>query len=332
MKAYLTLDYELFLGTRTGDVDSCLLQPMETLQQIAVENNIILNVFVDAAYLIRLRQLKSRYHKLQEDYDKVVENIKRIDKEGNYIHLHIHPQWLFSDFDGKNWLMDKNHYKLSDLPIKEQIKLITEGVKLLNSLITKPVSAFRAGGYSINNFSQLADVFFESGIRYDTSVLRGEKNKSRYQDYDYTKIPNVSSYSFDLSPIVPKTGRFVEYPISTIVVPAMKYIYLKKVRNHLINDASKMQWGNGIGIGYPGTFVEKLRMKALHLFGTKAIRASIDGLGGDNLERVFNYSINKYQGDSFVIIGHPKLITPYSLECLKDFANNHSEIDFLGIK
>lgn len=333
MKAYLTLDYELFLSDRTGDVTSCLLRPMEALSSLANVYSAHLNVFVDAAYLIRLRELGEKYPQLQRDFLDVTNNIKLLDAQGHYIQLHLHPQWLYSIFNGDNWEMDKTHYKLSDLPLEKQKSLIKEGVDLLNSFVTKPVKAYRAGGYSINNFGQLADDFWDNGIRYDTSVLRGEKTNTRYQEYNYSKIPLESSYSFETSPVLPGEGRFIEYPISTIVVTSLRYLIEKRRGKALtLNNASTEKWGNGVGIGYPGSSLEKLLIKGKHLLGEKAIRASIDGLGGSDLERVYRHCMKHYTGDAFVIIGHPKLTTPYSLKCLESFIINHPDVKFEGFK
>lgn len=332
MNAYITLDYELFLGERTGDVMSCLIRPMEELCKLAKEHGIILNVFADAAYLIRLNQLSSKWPQLHKDYEIVTDNLRMLDQQGHFIQLHLHPQWLYSNYDGEEWEMDRDHYKLSDLPFEEQQSLIIEGVNLLNALIQKPVSAYRAGGYSIKNFAQLSEVFKKMGIRYDTSVLRGEKASTKYHEFDYSNIPLMSSYSFSTTPTERNEGDFVELPISTKVVSSLKYLIEKRrTDKRICNDSSMKQWGNGVGIGYPGSSIEKLMIKLTKLIGKKAIRATIDGNGGSNLEKVYQYCLQKYSGDCFVIIGHPKLTTPFSLKCLGEFVENHPEISFTGI-
>lgn len=44
--------------------------------------------------------------------------------------------------------------------------------------------------------------------------------------------------------------------------------------------------------------------------------------------KVFLYCKSNYKGDDFVIIGHPKLITPLSIHNLEVFIANHSDIKF----
>lgn len=326
MTAYLTLDYELFMGI-SGTPEKCLIEPMDYLTAMLNKYNVKLNVFVDAAYLIRLRELKGTYEQLQKDYDLVLNQIKRLDNEGHAIQLHLHPQWLFSDFNGSNWIIDTKHYKLSDLQLDKQKRLISDSTCLLNSIVKRKVSAFRGGGYCVDSFPDLYTTFLDNGIDIDTSVLRGEQSRVIYKKYDYSKIPLMSSYpiSGDVTKLDLK-GKIKEYPISTIVVPAWKYL-LNKRANKSSPEFSSTKWGDGEGMGYKGNRLGILMKKAEMFFGKKCIRASIDGYGAD-LEKVFLYCKSNYKGDDFVIIGHPKLITPLSIHNLEVFIANHSDIKF----
>ena len=60
--------------------------------------------------------------------------------------------------------------------------------------------------------------------------------------------------------------------------------------------------------------------------GMKAIRASIEQ--SEDLEKVYDYSSKHYQGDDFVIIGHPKAISQFNIEVFERFIGNHPEIEF----
>ena len=328
MVGYITLDYELGMGKTTGTPEMCLIEPMCHLTKLTNKYGIKLNVFVDAAYLLRLRALKDKFPQLNKDYEKIITNVKELDSEGHSIQLHLHPQWLYSTYDGEKWDLDFEHYKLSDLTLEEQIKLITEGTQLLNSLITKEVTSFRAGGYSIENYSDLMEVFALNSIKIDSSVLRGEYANSKYQTYDYRSIPNKTSYFFSKNPKIEDKGNSKEYPISTVVVPSLVYLINKKSRHKEYSDIkeTKKKWGDGTGIGYAGNKMQVLLNKLKMFFGFKTIRASID-IGVD-LERVYKYSKKHYEGDEFVIIGHPKAISPFTIKVLERFIINHPEIEF----
>lgn len=329
MKGYITLDYELGMGKITGTPEKCLIEPMNYLTEMTDKYGIKLNIFVDAAYILRLIKLKEQFPILDQDLKIVTDHIRKLDAEGHSIQLHLHPQWCYSTFDGVKWILDMEHYKLSDMPFEEQKQLIKDGVAILNSLTSRKVSTFRAGGYSLNNYSELYDVFISEGITKDTSVLRGEYSKGKYQTYDYRKVPNKTSYrvSSDIK-IEDNGGNMTEYPISTIRTLSIVYLLNKWKRHYEYSDiiVPKIKWGDGQGIGYSGNKCQILLNKIKMLFGKKSIRASID-IGVD-LENVYSYSRKHYEGDNFVIIGHPKAISPFAISVLERFVINHPEIEF----
>lgn len=329
MNGYITLDYELSLGNYTGTPENCLIKPMSHLTAMTGKYGIKMNVFVDAAYLLQLRKMKDQYPVLQKDWETVAFNIKQLDAEGHAIHLHLHPQWCYSEYDGEKWILDKDHYKLSDMPLGEQKQLIVDGVNLLNSLLSKQVKAFRAGGYSIENFPELYDTFLSVGITIDSSVYRGNQVKGKYNEYDYRCVPKKTSWSFKQKHKEEnKQGGMTEFPISTIVVQAVKYLVNKRAKHSELSDIieSKQRWGDGVGLGAPGSKIQKLIRKVEMLFGNKAIRASIEE--SENLEKVFLYLTTHYEGNDFVIIGHPKNISPFSVAVLERFIINHPEIQY----
>lgn len=328
-QAYITLDYELGMGIATGTPEKCLIEPMNHLIAMTDKFGIKTNVFVDAAYLLQLRKLKDQYPQLQKDFETVTSHLRKLDSEGHAVQLHLHPQWLFSSYDGEKWLLDFDHYKLSDMLLEDQKQLIIDGVSLLNGLVSRKVKAFRAGGYSIENFSDLYDTFLTVGINIDSSVLRGEHTIGKYQTYDYRKVPSKSKWCFYYNHKEENiSGKMTEYPISTLVVPSVLYLFNKQKKHKEFEDvkSSKLKWGDGVGIGYPGNRILVLNKKIGMFFGKKSIRASID-IGVD-LEKVYNYSTSFYKGEDFVIIGHPKALSPFTIDVLEKFIKNHKELEF----
>lgn len=328
MKAFITLDYELFMGKKSGTPEKCLIEPMDNLTTMLDKYGVKLNVFVDAAYLLRVQELKDSFPALQRDFELVTEHIKKLDREGHAIQLHLHPQWSNAIFDGKVWVTNTMYYKLSDLPLAEQLQMIRDGSDLLNSLIKHNVSAYRGGGYCVDNFSELYDTFLSNGVIYDTSVLRGEKSRVHYKKFDYSRVPKLTSYRIKGDVTKPNhEGLITEYPISTIVVPAWKYLVNKKKAYTIQSDSSNVKWGDGMGAGYQGSKLSIFKKRFEMFFGNKCIRASVDG-GAMDLEKVYDYSKKHYKGDDFIVIGHPKLITPLSIHNLEVFIANHPEIEF----
>lgn len=329
MNCYITLDYELAMGDYTGTPERCLVEPMNHLTSMLDKYGIKLNIFVDAAYLLQMGKLKDKYPKLQKDYDLVTNHISRLDEEGHSIQLHLHPQWCYSSFDGGRWLLDKDHYKLQDMPLEEQKSLIHNGIGLLNTISSRKVKAFRAGGYCLENFSDLYDTFLSEGIIIDSSVVRGEHKEGKYHTYDYRGTPKKTPYRIyrdhkkeDLN------GKMLEYRLSTIELPAVLYLLNKIKKNKDLEaiNASKKIWGNGTGIGYPGSKLQILLTKLSMLFGNRSICAYIEV--GKDIEQVYNYSVKHFPNDDVVMIGHPKVLSPFSIAALELFINKHPEVNF----
>ena len=109
MDLFITLDYELFMGKKTGSVESCLLSPMNSFISMLDRYGIKATIFVDAAYLLRLSELKDKHDKLKSDFELISDHLKCLEQDGHDIQLHFHPQWIYSDYDSKQWIMDFEH-------------------------------------------------------------------------------------------------------------------------------------------------------------------------------------------------------------------------------
>lgn len=331
MDCYITYDYELCLGAKTGTPDGCLIRPMDALCEMFEKYGVKVNVFVDAAYLLRLQELKDQYIQLQEDYINVSEHIRYLSKNGHSIQLHFHPQWINAQFVNATWKLDNEHYKLSDYPIEIQKDKLLKAIGLLQSLSDNKIVAFRAGGFSIENFCELAPFFFEKGIFIDTSVLRGGFINSKFQTYDYRNIPLLSSYHFQINnKINDDEGFFKEYPISVMEVNSLIYLYYKKFKRNKLEKNfkgySNQRWNDGLGIGVSIDKNTRINNLIKRLFYKSPLYASADGSLVFFLDDVLLYSRKKYKGEEFVIIGHPKIATPRTVAALEKFIQNNQSI------
>lgn len=331
MNCYITLDYELNMG-ESGTPERCLFEPMKHLTEMLDKYGIKTNLFVDAAYLLQLLKYKDKFSQLQKDYENVTNHIKKLDADGHAIQLHLHPQWCYSTFDGNKWNLDRDHYKLSDMPISDQKKLIHEGTGLLNSLITKKVVAFRAGGYSIENFPELYDTLVSEGIKNDSSVLRGDYYNSKYQQYDYRNIPKKTHYRFRYNhKIEHEEGEMIEYPLSVKITPYVYYAFERLLlKSSVIKKSRGTAWADGKGIGYPGGKCFMIKSNIKRIFSLKACAAYMEY--GYYLEDVYKYSVNQFEGDDFVILGHPKGLSPTCIESLESFIKSHMDLDYCVFK
>ena len=316
MNIYITLDYELFLSSQTGTVANCLLKPTTALLEVLDKYGIKATFFVDAAYLLRLSQIPE----LKEDYDAVSGHVKFISEAGHSIQIHFHPQWLYSSYSDGLWSMDMEHYKMSNMSDEDINSFFVESYNLLQSLSVSRISTFRAGGYSLMDFSRYKDLFCQLGIKNDSSVLRGSCCASKYQNYDFSVIPQKSHYSFSKSIIIEDlSGCMIEYPISTFTYHGLNttvktFWGIKKTSPEMLK-----KWGDGKSVGMDhfgirDRFKAYLRM----IFDNSVVPASLDS-GAIMLREVVSDSLKIVKGDDVVIIGHPKNLNKLSmvnLECL----------------
>ena len=329
MKAYITLDYELFMGKNVGTIKNCLIDPMNALTKMLDNYGIKCNIFVDAAYLLRLYQLKNEFKQIEEQYELLTKHIQYLSKQGHAIQLHFHPQWLYSMYNN-GWKMDFEHYKISDMPKRDIETLLPQAIELLQLYSINKIDAFRAGGYSFPNEKQFLDILRRYSIQIDTSVLKGAKVESKFQTYDYLRIPSISPYNFeDNLSISNHKGFFTEYPISTIKMIGYKYWFLKRTLNRHYNTLSgSSKYGDGCGIGIPGGIFEHIKNKINRLITFSVIPATIDGVLSLYLENVYKHNYSKNYSNPFVIIGHPKNMSEKSIKIFEDFIIKHKEMEF----
>jgi hypothetical protein len=249
LNIFFTFDYELFLGINPGTIDNCLTLPMNMIISLLNNYNIKSTVFVDAAYLLRLTELSESHEVLQNDLKKIKEHIGMLHKNNHTVQMHFHPQWLYSTWESGQWIMDKEHYKLSDMDTKFALNKLNESCNLLESIIDEKIIAFRAGGYSLTTFNSYIDFFDSCGIRIDSSVLRNSVYRSMYQSYCYNNIPIKTIYNFSSDICIEdSSGIYKELSITTKAYNPV--FYLIKRGCNSVQKTSKA-YGDGIGIGIP---------------------------------------------------------------------------------
>lgn len=315
MNIYITLDYELFLNDITGDVDHCLITPTRELLKVLDRHQVKATFFVDMAYIYRLGELRGRYDSLQEDYVKVTSQVKELALRGQKIGLHLHPQWFYSNYNGREWVVDFEHYKLSDMPEMEAHEKFVTCHKLLEEIVGGKVDSFRAGGFSIQTFKAFSSILKECGITKDSTVLYKGLLLSKLHYYDYSSLNNPEVYRFTNNIIEPDTdGEITEYPISTSKMNILTYCYYR-YKNHKAR--SNNNWGNGgdLPANRRSNFVKSLISKMRFSVG---IGASIDYQSFFNLDYVYK-KYKKNGVSTVVILGHPKNLSPLSIQSLDEF-------------
>ena len=329
MNIFITLDYELFLGTKTGTPENCLIKPMDALLELATETGIYYIIFVDATYLIRLKQLMKDEPILRNHYEMVVKNIIKCVKSGHDVQLHIHPQWAYSNWDKRNrcWIMDKDHYKLSDLSINEVQELIKNAKHELDNIVGYKTSAFRAGGFCLDNFSDYKNLFLELGLTIDSSVARDQYVKSKIHYYDYRHVPVKQIYRFsDSVKNENENGAFTEISISSFSCASLYYYAI--IRKASLKYSPTLIYKDGESISDGGN---RLSYYAKKIFRRYRLLCTIDAVSSCYLEDFYSH-LNKKGYNEMVILGHPKNASDASIRNLRRFVEKHITDRFVTSK
>lgn len=319
MNIYITLDYELFFGSNSGTVEKCIIEPIEELLKITKNHGIKFTCFVDSGYLIALEKYMSSHSLLKSDYIKVTNQIKLLANQGHGIELHIHPHWEDSHYDGDKWIFDTTRYRLSHFEETEINNIITRYTKILKKISGKSPIAYRAGGWSAQPFSAIKAGLKKNHIWLDSTVYPGGKYFSKKQSFDFSTVPQYKTmYKFtdDLT-VEEKDGEFTEFPISSQKVSP--FFFWRFIIVKFLKRDKHLAFGDGSAIKMEKKNIFKLLLSFSHSV------VSIDGYKASLLNNaLINYELAAGDQGNFVLIGHPKAFTKYSLKKLKKFiANTH---------
>jgi peptidoglycan/xylan/chitin deacetylase (PgdA/CDA1 family) len=311
LRTLLTLDYEIFFGPRTGSVARCLVEPTQALLDIAARHGARLVFFVDAGYLLRLRAEMARESALRADHDAMCRQLEALVRAGHEIQLHIHPHWEDATWrDG--WRLEGTRFALHSFAEPEIAGIVRRYAAVLREIAGPDAArAYRAGGWVIQPFRKLRAALLDAGVRIDSTVYAGGRSQGEIQPYDFRGTPGRSRWRFDTDPLVEDPeGPFLEVPIaSRRVGPAFfwRFALAKK-----LGGARHRAFGDGRAI--PMGRADMIRRLCL----PSASVVSMDGYKASFLAR----AAREYRArgmEDFVVIGHPKALTPYSLERLDAF-------------
>jgi hypothetical protein len=328
----LTFDHELFLGSRSGDVNSCMIEPTRLLQEIFNEFRIEKAVFfLDTTYVSNLkRNLEKEDCRL--DFEKVESNIKFLLDKGHYVFPHIHPHWLDADYQEGNWVLNNlEKYTFNACSHDERAKIWCDSIQVLKDFgVDKyhEIDSFRAGGWSIQPFEDYKPYFDQYGIKNDFTVLPQSYSYTNAQKYDFTSAPRKAIYKFDKEVTEPSdTGIYFEFPISTRPSPQEDGLKEKVLKKWLWKTNNK-SIGKGQGV-LPKKVeyepreapkdVEMISIELMHMLNFKDYVKHLD------------------EHDVVQFISHPKMLSRHNLKMFRKFMkyasqNYNLDFDFKSLK
>lgn len=312
MRTLLTLDYEVFFGARTGSVARTLIEPTEALARLAERRGARLAFFVDAGFLLRLRAQMAAAAVLRADYDAVRRQLEALVRAGHEIQLHVHPHWEDARWEAGRWQLEGTRYALHAFAPAEIADIVRRYAGVLRELAGPSAArAYRAGGWVIQPFGRLRAALLEAGVRIDSTVYAGGRCESEIQPHDFRGAPRKSRWRFDADPLVEDpAGPFLELPIaSRSLSPAFFWRFAAAKK---LGGARHRAFGDGSAI----PMARRDLVRRLLLPSTSVV--SMDGYKASFLAR----AAREYRArgmEELVVIGHPKALTPYSLEQLERF-------------
>lgn len=309
MRTLLTLDYELFFGRRPGTVARSMLEPTEALARVAARRGAKLVFFVDAGFLVRLRAEMSRAEALRREHAQVCRQLESLARAGHEIQLHIHPHWEDSHWAGDGWRLDVRRFALQAFAPAQVADIVGRYAGELRAIAgAQAAYAYRAGGWVVQPFAPIRAALLDNGITIDSSVFAGGFRPGIVQPFDFRDAPAKSRWRFDADPLVEAPrGPFLEVPIASRRLRPDFFWRLAWARK--AGGPRHRPYGDGCA----------LPMEGGDLLG-KLLRPSVSVVSLDGYKASFLAAAAREQRargfDDFVVIGHPKALTRYSLEVL----------------
>lgn len=325
MNFVISLDYELFFGKRSGSVRRCLVEPTDALCRVVDRHGGKLSFFVDAGYLLRLRAESTKHEALRNEYDELAHHLELLVAQGHELQLHIHPHWEDSFWKEGNWNIDTRRYRLHDFSPGEIGSIVRRYREALGEFCPlDSIRAYRAGGWVLQPFSKLAPALLENGIEIDSTVFEKGQSDSGTHYFDFRSAPEKSIWRFDSDPLVEESqGRLLEVSIASHPVQPTFFWKLGLARK--LGRPSDRAFGDGSAIPLGRSdLIKKLVVPTWSV-------VSIDGRKIDFLPSAYRRYLRMGRRD-FVVIGHPKALTPHSIARLDEFLSQRPALRFASYR
>jgi hypothetical protein len=317
--AIITFDYEVYFGSKTGTIENSIIKPTQLILDVLKQNDAKAIFFVDATWLLFLQE------NLLNHFEIIVQQLQTIIKSGSSIELHLHPHWKDAyEKDGNIVFGSYSRYRIHSLGKIEMLALFTKSIELLESITNQKIRCFRAGGWCIEPFSELKDVFLASKIKYDFSVVPGEFLKEdKVYDYDFSKAPKLPFYSFqDDCCKSENKGCFVEFPVSTYNNNPL-YRFVNKLMLLLKKDKI---YGDGVGIQEKSYFF----LRSL----SRRLQFSYTGISTDKTSNsFFRFLLLTHFRKTrlLVIVSHPKVSSKGALQNLLYITKHYTTLNTVDL-
>lgn len=282
--------------------------------------------FVDTVYLMRLKQQAAEIPVCADDFKKVSGQLQTLIRKGHYVFPHIHPHWLDAVYleDTNQWQLNNIFkYRFSNISRDEQRLVFKGSYDVLQEIISEVspdyiIDTHRAGGWSVQPFSNFCTYFEEFGFKYDFSVLDKYYMFTGAQFFDYSAIPDKNIYRFDSDVTIEvPDGKYIEFVNSTIRVrPLIKifdHLLLKliyKVSNDITYGSGRGQSARRINTAQP------VSDQGFDMTNVKNQYIAVEQMSFLKLSSYLNYMKNH---NYMHFVSHPKMVTEHNLRTFLKF-------------
>lgn len=339
MTLYLTFDYELFLGENHASYQEVLFDMTDKIADVLESEGVRATFFVDVFSAIMHKK-----YGLNDYIDCFERQIQDLIRRGFDVQLHIHPHWVMSTYDGREWIHRKEYYRITafeHLQVNslgecwDMDKLILYGKSYLESVCRKADSkyqciAFRAGGYAIQPLEKTIPILRRNGIYLDSSVATGAVDWNVWHSYNFMNMPINRNYYISDSGLIREKEEACS-GIYEIPIGAEKNRYINIFRKSSLRKLPpNCPLGTSIDLKDPQDMPRKQQMmKRLLIYEQTYRHYSLD-------EVPYTFLIESIKKDvtqdlHLAIVGHPKLFDDCRLQNMKQLvtsAKNIPEIMF----
>jgi hypothetical protein len=172
----LTHDWEL-RGDGSGDIEQIQFAPMRRLLEIYAKFNARTTFLPDVMQQLAFRLIEGKHPELKSLADSWDEHVREAFRQGHDIQLHLHPQWLNSQYENGRWRLNGD-WSILNYDREAAAAMLAEGKQYLENLL-QPLDqsyrclAFRAGGLAAAPSDHLFKSLVNLGIELDVSIAAG---------------------------------------------------------------------------------------------------------------------------------------------------------------
>lgn len=322
MKILITFDHELFFGPSSGTPERCLVEPGRALAAAAAEFGVPLCFFVDAGYLVALGRQGREHTEPRRQEALVRHSLDELAQQGHELLLHVHPHWEDAVWRDGVWQFELARYALSAFSGADVMDVVRRQAEALRPHTRDGrIRAYRAGGWAVQPFAPIGQALLAAGITIDSTVYPGGRDAGGTDAYDFTRTPAKATWRFDCDPTQEDPGgRFLEVPTSSMMV--WPTYYWRRAAMALRRSAHLRPFGDG-GVR-PMKGDANLRDKLTKMLMPTRYCVTLDGPKAGLVMPAYRQA--RRRGDELlVLLSHPKMLTPYSLACMRQLMTAASD-------